>query len=392
MEELPRTGVPLGQVMPSLLFLAFHVLYKKTTTGDMGKLVSRFPGLEACYQKLHAFEYLVACVETRTTQANGVIFGGYVRDTIALVVPHDIDIRFRHEEDLQHFITTLLPDFDVYFVGRNSHTYQSIFSRGRGRRALLIRLRVVHREHPDLFIQLDLTLEHDWRNVRPDFDGNTYLLRDGIRRTDLVSSGHDKDVLELRLKAMLLCVIDARGVPNAYHDTPCQCILRTTRDGQKLLLRIRHMEKKGWTIEGKGECMNPLCVLASEQLVISFVATMMRDLDSVIRYLHKMPVLSTSKSGKVLINRAERVRLALKLNDLVCAAPIESPSLWQAYLTSLRKEAEEQQKHIIDAIQRAEEAQITNNRDSPPNFRVLHREQRDRTKSHEKFVIFKKKN
>jgi hypothetical protein len=250
-------------LIPTLATLAYRVFRTDANDRDAEKVISRNPlGFRVLESLDIVFWQMLARIEEIVChdRIRGKIFGGYCRDKIALTVPKDIDVRFESSEDREAFIIQLLEEFDVIFMEKkNFCRYPELV------RYQVTTILVVHREFRQIFIPMDLTVESDWINTRPDFDVNQLAITHMSGEVDFNMSYHNKCVLTKRILAGVLLVFDAKGVPNSDHDSDCsECIHRQTWDGGKLLERMAKMKSRGWIVDGEGSCSNPTCFLATE--------------------------------------------------------------------------------------------------------------------------------
>lgn len=261
---------PVYQV-PSLSFLALRVLERDTNSKEMKKIVSVSPThFGHLLDKINMYHEMCSQIETFVfkRRIHGTIFGGYLRDRLGLVVPRDMDIRFEDRHNLEAFVAKLVKHFNILFVENKHNTYASIMMDLPFK---VVTILVIHKDFPDIFLPLDLTVNNDWLGIQKDFDVNMLTMKspENIEGPNL--SKHDLQVLTRQIFAKVLFVVDAKGVANSdHHNDHSECKSRETWAGKKLLARMAKMEERGWTIQGKNECSNPTCVLASDEAFSSF--------------------------------------------------------------------------------------------------------------------------
>lgn len=246
--------------IPSLATLAYRVVRSDLCDRDAQKLIITRPELQKHENLFQEFIEMCQRIEGISFDNHGIIFGGYCRDLTGLEVPRDIDIRFSHQARMDGFVDMLSEDYNVQFVEKKrkypSHLNDSF---------RVVTLLAVYQRFPEIFVPLDLTIEADWQDVPKDFDVNQLFIK-VPGRIESTLSAHDHRILIKRIMAKVLLVFDAKGNPNADHcEDGTECICRDTREGKKLLYRMKNMRERGWTIEGYDTCSNPICILASEK-------------------------------------------------------------------------------------------------------------------------------
>lgn len=244
----------------SLEQMAFQTLKLRLSEKNLQKVIERCPFIfEKLNDKANCFNKMCKTIQKTLQSVSGAIFGGYIRDLFEQVDPTDIDVRFQSNGQLESFIAKICEMFNVVFFEKVRRVYL-----GNGDVNIkVITIVVIHKDHPDVYIPMDLTIESDWKGKHGDFDVND-LTMIGKHIWCSSRSEHDKEVLRRRIMAKVLTPLDANGEAEPHHVRFNQCISRKTRVGKKMLYRIRKMENRGWEINGKDCCSNPECILAPE--------------------------------------------------------------------------------------------------------------------------------
>lgn len=198
----------------------------------------------------------------------GVIYGGYVRDTILGVMPRDIDCKISNARSVDDIVRDLnVETTDTTFIA------QSQTSSPRDHYAFS-RISVSTVEMPDIVVQVDVSLNAG-HVTNIDFDVNTLIMTDETRI--IINRGRGHPIVGLNLidlirrikekKFSLLCLN-----PGEEYTTEChQCIDFMSPYGHKIMERIQKMEKRGWTLTGHTTCQNPSCILAPKESHLQFV-------------------------------------------------------------------------------------------------------------------------
>ncbi|ARF09733.1 hypothetical protein Indivirus_2_112 [Indivirus ILV1] len=380
MEPVQNESQRSGIKVPSLLQMTFDVMRRKLDDIEQQKLIRRYPSLDQCNENLKEHDLMIEQIKSGVFRNEGTIFGGFLRDMYGLNVPHDMDVMFQDDRDRTLFLNWLLDNFQVHIITKNK--YHNIRQMNHNTHRVWPVL-VICKNRNDLYFQMDLTLSSNWEGIRSDFDVNQFTssIAFDCRHTFYYNS-REINILKYRILGKVCRVIDAKGVPTDDHEDHSQCILRTTYSGNKMCKRITHMESKGWSVEGKGQCTNPLCILGDENSWKAFCTNRQNDLDRVIQILHKDPRLvkdGYTKHRTVMINR---VKVAIRTgNSISLMCEIESPMKWKNYINEIyliparRRLSQIIANEKARAIRRAqwENAQRYISHFPPPDFKDLHR-------------------
>jgi len=198
---------------------------------------------------------LQIAIEQIVSDFGGYIFGGYVRDKIAGIVPKNIDIRFHYRMDINEFFLRLTQQFNVSLLDKPG-----------------VHIMVIDRNALDRFVYLNITNEQDHGKLQQDFDVNTLLLKH-----DRIVYPLGCDSLQEQLRLQRACVkkemimSNGNGLFTERHYDHTDCIDRETLLGRNMLYSIRKFEDKGWIIRGKGKCDNVRCVLSNDIMWETYV-------------------------------------------------------------------------------------------------------------------------
>ena len=211
---------------------------------------------------------------------SGKLYGGWVRDEEALLLPKDLDARFEDESKVNDFVSELMDSFKVEII-RPSYNMIN-----------LLTILVQHKDRCDLNLHLDLIYPRkDGRQctMSLDFDVNGLIQyqANGVTYIDIDPQYTSKIQLNLvrqNIARRQFVVLDFNGEPNLCHHNPfpeeheCKphpvtkvcftcydgCICRGNRGSDKLMKRIRKMQARGWLCCNQ-ECENPICIFSSEE-------------------------------------------------------------------------------------------------------------------------------
>lgn len=206
-------------------------------------------------------------------RSGGVIYGGFVRDTILGVMPRDIDCKVSSERCADDIVHRLNEQFeDLTFIAQSQSTRTATPLQNH---YAFSRIMVSTVEMPDIVVQVDVSLNAgNVTNI--DFDVNTLVIIDDTRIA--INRGRGHPIVGLNMidliqrikerKFSLLCQNPAEEYTTECH----QCIDFMSPYGHKIMERIQKMEKRGWTLTGHNTCKNPSCILASTDAHARIVA------------------------------------------------------------------------------------------------------------------------
>jgi hypothetical protein len=209
-----------------------------------------------------------------------VVFGGYVRDLIACEQFKDIDIAFCYVYEMEIFLSNLTKNFLITTILQpsacSSEYHDSTIAFNR------VQLIVTWRSLPTIWFNLDITIG-DLKKRMIDFECNTLFIRKlkkGPETTLGPISYQQQTILLNRIQNKVTTMLNKRGVPCPNHRHPTECISRLTRYGESMMKRIEKMVRKGWTIEGLGECtMSEDCIFAQDDVFCKFNVARLQQLE-----------------------------------------------------------------------------------------------------------------
>jgi hypothetical protein len=228
----------------SLAYMCYRIVISDLSEFEALNILN-MSHLHTQWQKHQIMYKRIEELENPVYRHEATIYGGYVRDLIALEIPRDIDIRFTSStpspldgetlgKKISAFIGSLLKvGFEVYPIGK------------LGDYSGYLAYRVIVQED-DLSIALDLCGNSGTTPFK-DFDVNQLTL------SSMKSTTHDIRVLTKRILAKTMCVLD---------HTPSHHIWRQSKRGKILWKRMQSMKQRGWTIENEHSCDNEQCLLS----------------------------------------------------------------------------------------------------------------------------------
>jgi hypothetical protein len=218
-----------------------------------------------CMPKLHRLwemhQTMYEVIENCAEKHQGTIYGGYVRDLIALEVPRNIDIRFTSfpsvlcGKTLGHLINTFVEalvkfGFDVYPIGEISEYYPyCVYPIGEISEYYPYCV-IVQKNDLSIILKLCGQFIADCTFKKTDFDVNQLTL------SLMKSTSHDTRVLIKRILAKTMRVLN---------HTPSNHIWRQSEKGEILWKRMQSMKQRGWTIDNEYCCDNEECILSNIQ-------------------------------------------------------------------------------------------------------------------------------
>jgi len=203
-------------------------------------------------------------------QSGGVVYGGYVRDTILGTMPHDVDCKVSGAHCADEIVHYLQNDksemeFVLHQILCGSHSLDNYaFSR----------IIVSTTEMPDIDVQIDVSMTAG-HATNIDFDVNTLIMT--TENKIIINNGnHISPIVGLDM-IKLIQKINAQEFSilcknqDASYTTDHQCTDFVSPAGHKIMERIQKMEKRGWTLTGHTTCKNPRCILAPKEAQAQFV-------------------------------------------------------------------------------------------------------------------------
>jgi len=243
--------------VPSLQFLALKTMYHTLDTKTFNELLNSLLFYPTIIDQLKQYNEMIEKIITLTARYEGFIYGGYVRDQLAKLPFHDIDIKILGEGFLEAILDELKESKYWYTVKElNDRDYGSFNT-----------YKIVITDYKYKFIQIliDITIcgKNHINNDQCDFDINQLILKDG-KFIDLISvlpSGQNVTDVIKHINNKEFYVLDAHGKAEEHSDKT-HCIDRGSRRGIKLVARIDKMISRGWKCINKNTCNNPWCILA----------------------------------------------------------------------------------------------------------------------------------
>lgn len=265
------------------------------------------------------FKRLICKLHCSRCHNDGYVYGGAIRDGLNKENPHDFDMRLCSQTCAVQFIKILEQHYHVqiwrqHYIGCISFCVQ-------------------HRKHPEVEIAFDITYKTEFTNTNFDLDINMLKIRlskyingkcyNKVRLSNLNAQSNKVDVEDvvhnIHRKQFIVLSQDGRAItchfkvwqeiivnldgevidchsfliksvigendqlPNPTQVDPARCnsngiivfpakadcISRYSQRGRGLLNRIAKMKARGWTCINEF-CMNPDCVLASNEVVQAY--------------------------------------------------------------------------------------------------------------------------
>jgi hypothetical protein len=276
----------------------------------------------------------------------GIVYGGCVRDYFCSGtrnLPHDIDMMFNNENDLNEYIAKLLEIYQVEICDNitstinNSNpanicphcTLKSTITLNKyadkyDNSSIVKTIRVTDSK-TNASIHLDLTV-HTGRIVK-DFDVNTLEMRYDRIKTSLRSISK-QTIFEHIAKKQFVVLTNSGLYREKHHvrefnrskfdiqytEYNCDgdCICRHSSKGKKIQERIGKMQKRGWSVLNS-PCENPLCILSPDELYQQYLKEM-----TTIQYLVEQKKAEKQKKKHFVqqkkMNRIEIVQLEKQIN------------------------------------------------------------------------------
>lgn len=210
-------------------------------------------------------------------QCDGVVYGGFVRDTILGAMPHDIDCNMPYIEYIEDLVDYLNRDIDgiTFIAQKQTSTECSDYAYSH--------LIVSTSDMPDVQVSVDVSSY--FGNVDSiDFDVNTLIMTDETHI--LINYGREMPIIDINMvellqkirekKFSLLCKDQNNNITTECHE----CVNFLSPCGHIIAERIQRMVKRGWTLTGHIHCDNPYCILSTEESRTKFIEK--------LRELHKM--------------------------------------------------------------------------------------------------------
>jgi hypothetical protein len=143
------------------------------------------------------------------------------------------------------------------------------------------------------------------------------------------------------------------------------------------------LKKKGWTIEGEGQCTNPLCILGNNDSWKIFCGERQKDLDKVIQILYNQPRLVRHGYSESRARCISKIKTDIQNGNLhYHSDAFLSSGYWRRFINNFISLAKIRLSQIITkekqiAIRRAnwENAQRYISRGPPPDFKSLRSDQ-----------------
>jgi len=279
--------------VPSLLVVCLETLARSEQIREVTKMLDNGPftaisqGLEFLEQK-RAF---LKKIFRHLYVTHGYVYGGWIRDQIAGVTPHDIDIRADSLSKATRFIQTLRIFSNILvlrqcFLGCFTIIVQDPFNKNINFQMDVSYNNAFTNTNYDLDVNL-------LRTCKPDANCTSYsnvsLLNDNCDIDSVIRHCRQKEfvVLTPENKPVIShsrCWITTNISPEGnivdydivydgcYRVTRSDyyhCINRHTHEGQTLLKRIDKMKRRGWKCLND-DCLNPECILAPDNLVEAY--------------------------------------------------------------------------------------------------------------------------
>lgn len=313
--------------VPSLAYMSLVVLSQNDPIqwADLKKKIIQLP--EELSEMLTVRRALGEMIVEIVNDYNGYVFGGYPRDMLTGKSHHDIDCKFKHEHDAYQFVESFRNrtlgrtvnlgrrKIHVEFILQHSVVVPTRVPRFHGEYAARkLTFACVTEPYTDVRTNVDVSIAH--RKYEPDFDVNQLqITKNGhfpklIKKHRGIEIAYDFDVSEvcasIQQKQFRLLSVSHKMVDEYFEgermwtgSTTCSnvshnCVNRESMRGRKLLLRIKKMEARGWTLM-TDECECPWCILSTETNWTAYQAKVAKEKEQ-RRIEHQRALIEKSRS------------------------------------------------------------------------------------------------